>query len=29
MLPVLLPLTGAGLLGALLGAGRRKKHRYA
>ena len=25
----LLPLTGAGLLGALLGAGRRKKHRYA
>ena len=28
-LPVLLPLAGAGLLGALLGAGRRKKHRYA
>ena len=29
MLPVLLPLAGAGLLGALLGAGRRKKRRYA
>ena len=28
-LPVLLPLAGAGLLGALLGAGRRKKRRYA
>lgn len=28
-LPVLLPLTGAGLLGALLGAGHRKKRRYA
>ena len=27
-LPVLLPLAGAGLLGALLGAGRRKKRRY-
>ena len=28
-LPVLLPLADAGLLGALLGAGRRKKRRYA